>query len=255
MRGKQVVARLLGALLALMLLPISPAAAETIPLEPSHGVFTVAVRVNDAATIPFVLDSGAGDVQIPQDVFANLVATGTIGPEDHMGPGVYVQADGARTISERYLLHKMTLGRMVLTDIVVNVARAGSMPLLGQSFLARLPGWSIDNARHVLVLNDEDATKPLPFEGRWVAQVPAQGNCPFPAKISLDVHGTMIAGRITSAGHAYPLSGTVDASGNGTIMVNESSDNSGSIRFSSHDFVADYMNVSCGPRHAVGTRG
>jgi hypothetical protein len=62
--------------------------------------------------------------------------------------------------------------------VVANVAPVKGDPLLGQSFLARLPSWSIDNARHTLVLNDEGGPTPAPpilprgtIAGRWAPSV------------------------------------------------------------------------------------
>jgi hypothetical protein len=52
----------------LLLLPMLPAASETIPLEYQHHTYMVQVRVNDTITLPFVLDTGASDVAIPADV-------------------------------------------------------------------------------------------------------------------------------------------------------------------------------------------
>ncbi|HEY8871418.1 MAG TPA: GDSL-type esterase/lipase family protein, partial [Stellaceae bacterium] len=53
--------------------PLVAAVTETVQLEREHGVFMVPVRINDAVTIPFVLDSGAGDVSVPEDVFKTLL--------------------------------------------------------------------------------------------------------------------------------------------------------------------------------------
>jgi|GEM_PF-4601845 len=112
------------------------------------------VRINDAVAIPFVLDSGAAEVSIPLDVFLTLRRTGTVGQSDFIGTGTYTLADGSTTSSERYVLHKMAVGSHVITNVVANVAPVQGDPLLGESFLVRLPAWSIDNARHALVLND-----------------------------------------------------------------------------------------------------
>jgi predicted aspartyl protease len=135
------------------MLVMHPASAETIQLEPQHGVFMLPVRINDAITIPFVLDSGASEVVIPADVLSVLRRAGTISQQtDFRGTGTYTLADGSKISSDRYVLHKMAVGDLVITDVVANVTPAKGDPLLGQSFLLKLPGWAIDNARHALVL-------------------------------------------------------------------------------------------------------
>jgi hypothetical protein len=51
--------------IALVMLAGHPAAAESVQLEESDGVYMVPVRINNTITIPFVLDSGAGDISVP----------------------------------------------------------------------------------------------------------------------------------------------------------------------------------------------
>ena len=51
----------------------TPAFSETIQLEESHGVYMVPVRINDTITIPFILDTGAADISVPEDVFKTLL--------------------------------------------------------------------------------------------------------------------------------------------------------------------------------------
>jgi hypothetical protein len=96
------VARTLIAALAVLVLSAVPfvAVAETVRLEREHGVFMVPVRINDTVTIPFVLDSGAGDVSIPEDVFKTLLRTRTITESDFLAPGTYIIADGSARWSD-----------------------------------------------------------------------------------------------------------------------------------------------------------
>jgi len=137
-----------------------PAVSETIQLEQLHGVFMLPVWINDAVTVPFVLDSGAAEVAITEDVFSTLRRTGTVKDSDFIGTGTYTLADGSITSSARYVLHKMRAGNHVITDVVANVVSAEGDPLLGQSFLSKLPAWTIDNNRHMLVLHDQPEAPP-----------------------------------------------------------------------------------------------
>jgi hypothetical protein len=120
------------------------------------------VRINDAITIPFVLDSGSAEVAIPLDVFSVLRRTGTITQSDFLGTRTYTLADGSATSSDRYVIHKMAVGNLVISNVIANVAPVQGDPLLGQSFLSKLPGWAMDNAQHALILRDEDRTTPSP---------------------------------------------------------------------------------------------
>ena len=92
------------------------------------------------------------------------------------------------------------------------------------------------------------------FNGRWVSDVPVQGRCQA-AHLVIDVRGDTISGVVTNPGGTFPITGSSSDSGNGKIRINGSDANSGTIRFSGDSFVADYMNTSCGQRHAEGRRG
>jgi len=110
------------------------------------------VRINDAVTIPFVLDSGASDVSVPEDVFKTLLRTRTVTESDLLSPGTYINADGAGRSKQRFTLHELRVGDQVIRDIVASVAPDKADPLLGQSFLGQLPGWAIDNTKHTFVI-------------------------------------------------------------------------------------------------------
>jgi Domain of unknown function (DUF4189) len=57
------------------------------------------------------------------------------------------------------LLHDVIVGNHIVRNVAATVG-SGDESLLGQSFLERLPAWTLDNARHTLVLND--AVNPVP---------------------------------------------------------------------------------------------
>ena len=98
-----------------------------------------------------MLDSGAGDVSLPLAVAKLLVAAGTLTKADYIGDGIYVLADGRRIKEPQYRLRSVTVGGYTMTNVQASIGD-GSEILLGQSFLGRLASWSIDNARHVLVM-------------------------------------------------------------------------------------------------------
>jgi hypothetical protein len=79
-------------------------------------------------------------VGIPADVVSTLRLTGTVKDSDFIGPGTYVMANGSEQSSQRFVLHKMAVGNHVITNVVAFVIAKGDHPLLGQSFLAKLPG-------------------------------------------------------------------------------------------------------------------
>ncbi len=61
---------------------LAPISEDQIPLQIVGGIYKVPVRINDAITLDFLVDSGATDVLIPADVFLTLFRTGTITEQD-----------------------------------------------------------------------------------------------------------------------------------------------------------------------------
>jgi clan AA aspartic protease (TIGR02281 family) len=148
-------------IIAMLVGVINSALAATIPMEPDHGTFVVPVVVNSQITLKFTIDSGAADVVIPKDVISTLIRTGTISNTDIRGQQEYQLADGSVTISRRVRLQSLRVGSIEVHDVIASVApQAGSL-LLGQSFLSRFASWSIDNEKHVLVLNQSPLDQSL----------------------------------------------------------------------------------------------
>src|ERR1700722_20956382 len=66
------------ALLLISALRPLPSFADQIPLEEEHGVYMVPVLINQAVSIPFIVDSGASEVAIPADVFRTLMRSHSV---------------------------------------------------------------------------------------------------------------------------------------------------------------------------------
>src|SRR6516225_7433301 len=140
-----------GGLFAAFLLfatPLHPAIGETIQLERNqHGTYTISVQINGTLVLPFVLDTGASSVVIPEDVVRTLTRTGTVTESDFIGVGTAVLADGSKHASDSYVLHEVRVGDHIVRNVVANVVSVNGAALLGQSFLSKLPAWSIDKTR------------------------------------------------------------------------------------------------------------
>jgi predicted aspartyl protease len=179
---------------------VHPPVAEELPLNKVRGVYELLVEVNGVLTLPFVLDSGAADVQIPADVAFTLYRTGTIADADFLPGSTYILADGFPMKSERFMLRSLQVGRQRLTNIPASIGSLASMPLLGQSFLKRLEAWSVDNQREVLVVK-------LPTEVRHTLEV-------SPLRLSCQV-GT--AGKLLTL--QLEATNTSQHAGHGMILV------------------------------------
>ena len=130
----------------------SSASGGAIPMKKMGGTYVVPVLINNAITLDFTVDSGASDVSIPADVVTTLMRAGTILNTDFIGEQVYVLADGTKVKAHTFRIRSLKVGDRVLENVTVSIAPTKGSLLLGQSFLGRFKSWSIDNNRHVLVL-------------------------------------------------------------------------------------------------------
>jgi clan AA aspartic protease (TIGR02281 family) len=136
-----------------------PAFAETIQLKKHPGGgYTIPGRVNDAVSLTFILDTGASDVLIPDEVARELEQAGKLERGDFIGTRTYVLADGSKVPSRRILLREVTVGGQTVSNVTASIGRPGSPPLLGQSFLSKFASWTLDNERNLLVLKTKADT-------------------------------------------------------------------------------------------------
>lgn len=123
-----------------------------VQLKSEGGIFVVPVQINGAITLDFVVDSGASDVSVPADVVSTLVRTGTILPSDFIGQQTYLMADGSKVPSDVFTIRSLKVGNQVVENVRGSIAPATASLLLGQSFLRHFKSWSVDNAKHALIL-------------------------------------------------------------------------------------------------------
>ena len=126
---------------------------QIVAVEPQYGAFVVPVVLNDVITAKFIVDSGAADVSITEDMVSALMKSGTMTGTDLLGSKTYMLADGTMLQGKIYRMASVRIGGMVMEDVTVRIAAANSSLLLGQSFLRRLKSWSLDNARQVMIIN------------------------------------------------------------------------------------------------------
>jgi clan AA aspartic protease (TIGR02281 family) len=126
---------------------------QIVAVEPEYGAFVVPVVLNDVITAKFIVDSGAADVSITEDMVSTLMQSGTMTGADLLGSKTYMLADGTMLEGKMYRMASIRIGGTVMKNVTVRIASAHGSLLLGQSFLRRLKSWSLDNARQVLIIN------------------------------------------------------------------------------------------------------
>jgi clan AA aspartic protease (TIGR02281 family) len=137
--------------------PLSPTGVR-VPFRLSHatgGTLYVPVELNGTVTVEMMLDSGAADVSITEEVFQRL-GSGTT----KLRQREYTMANGAVARRDLIMIKSLKVGDLVLEDIQASVG-PGAL-LLGQTFLQRLSSWSIDNAEHVLILEPKTLATTTP---------------------------------------------------------------------------------------------
>lgn len=126
--------------------------SSSIAMKKVGGVYAVPVLVNNAITLDFLVDSGAADVTVPEDVLSTLMRAGTILDTDFIGVMAYSLADGSQMKSRTFRIRSLKLGDRVVENVTGSVVPTKGSLLLGQSFLGRFKSWSIDNSKHMLIL-------------------------------------------------------------------------------------------------------
>jgi hypothetical protein len=128
---------------------------EEVLLKKNGAIFVVPVEINGEITLDFAVDSGASTVTIPANVYNTLVQTGTIDDSDIIGQGTILLADGSKSKLPIFRIRSLKVGDKIIKNVIATVLPLGGQLLLGQSFLARFKAWSLDNTKHVLLLNSQ----------------------------------------------------------------------------------------------------
>jgi predicted aspartyl protease len=129
-------------------------ARDEIELQSSDGGKTISlpVIINNTLNASFVLDTGATAVQIPAEMILMLMRTGALSENDFLGTVAYFLADGTKRLTRQFRIREIQVGKHLVTNVTGIEGEPGADALLGQSFLSKLPSWTLDNNRHVLIL-------------------------------------------------------------------------------------------------------
>jgi len=148
----------------------------SVQLKRSGLNYEAPVKINDAITLNFILDSGADEVQIPADVVLTLIRAGTIHDDDVLKSGLYTMADGSVVENERFIIRKMVVGDAIAYNVTATVSSVNSMMLLGQSFLKQFPTWQMNNSTGTLVLTEQQPNLSATHNIQVTDQVAAASN-------------------------------------------------------------------------------
>jgi len=126
---------------------------KEIKLKEVNGIYRLPVKLNNNLTLDFVLDLGATDVSISQDVFSVLVKAGSIDQSDFVGEKNYQLADGKVITSKVFNLRSLKVGEFEINNVRASISSTPNAPLLlGQSALKKLGKYQIDNSKMILLI-------------------------------------------------------------------------------------------------------
>jgi aspartyl protease family protein len=114
------------------------------------GVFVLPAVINGGTRSYFIVDSGAANVQIPEEVAEEMRHAGTLAESDFLGQRRFTLADGSGLQQRVFRLKSLQIGDRTMENVLAAVGAPRSRALLGQSFLRRLSWWKIDNVKNAM---------------------------------------------------------------------------------------------------------
>jgi clan AA aspartic protease (TIGR02281 family) len=155
---------------------------STIKMHPDDGgTFTVPALIDGEINLLFMVDSGASDVVIPDDVFSVLFRQGVIDPTSIIESKASL-ADGKPIPTLKFLIKSLKVGDIVINDVEASTTPRTGNPLLGRSFLSHFKSWSMDYQRGVLVLEQASDQQETPTQAPTTAAQPSAA--PPPTELS-----------------------------------------------------------------------
>lgn len=116
-----------------------------VKISKNGGLYYIPATINDVLKIKFIIDSGASEVSVSQDVAFTLIKTETITQNDLLPGQEYQLADGSISKSNRFIIRTLKIGNRILKDVACIISGSVKAPmLLGQSALEKLGNYSID---------------------------------------------------------------------------------------------------------------
>ena len=124
---------------------------EKVGLTKEGSVYYITVKIGSTKR-RFILDSGASEVNISEELERELILGGIITKSDYLPKGRYKTANGTMQECRRVMLKTITLGPHTISNVTASISNDDSPILLGKSFLDRFKKWSIDNEKSELFL-------------------------------------------------------------------------------------------------------
>src|SRR6185503_20585731 len=108
-----------------------------IPLTRDGGVYRVSVTLDGRLVSPFIVDTGADEVQVSSGVLQALFPRDSA-PPAYLPGGAYRLADGRTVHARRFLIPSLRIGDYDFRQVAASIGGPDAPLLLGQNVLSRL---------------------------------------------------------------------------------------------------------------------
>lgn len=123
----------------------------SVPITLDGDLHIVNIKIGNIENY-FILDSGASDISISEDLEQRLVNSGFISMDDYLANGLYKLADGSIRSCKRVQLKALIICNFKVNNVIASISNNSSPLLLGKSFFNKFKKWSIDNSTSTLRL-------------------------------------------------------------------------------------------------------
>lgn len=130
---------------------ISTTNSGSIQLQNRNGIYYLPVKIG-SFNRDFILDSGASEVLISENLENELINKGVIKKESYLSSGLYQIADGSIVECRRLILPSITIGGFIIEDVISSVGVGNAPLLIGKNVLDKFQNWKIDNLSQTLIL-------------------------------------------------------------------------------------------------------
>jgi hypothetical protein len=122
-----------------------------VPLTKRGNAYEISVKLNNSLIIDFLLDTGADEVFVSEDIVRTLIRTKTINEDDFLEGKEYTLADGSKVRSPRFIIRELAIGDFIFKDVEAAIGNMESSLLLGQNILKRFSKYEINNSRSIFI--------------------------------------------------------------------------------------------------------
>ncbi len=125
---------------------------STSKFSKEKNLFTIPIKINNSKETKFSISNEEPYVKIPVDLVENMMELGVINNSDFIGDDGFTSLDGRTLKSGSFRIRQITVSNQTVENVLALVARIGTIPVLGQSFLSKFRHVAIDEGRGEIIL-------------------------------------------------------------------------------------------------------